>query len=468
MDNGNANDFRSAIINDANLIPSSSSTLDGGVLRAPYNTNLRTSALPPPLPQLPNQFGGSAYGGGAYGGGGYNAGFGSGYSSGYGGYSGFGSYGGYGGGGFGGYGGGYGSYGGGGGGYGYNRFGNAMNPLDPEARFIQLAESSSRPAFASIESLVGAIGNIAAMLDSTFFALTSSFRAVLGVTANLGRLRGVFADLWETFAILRGVSWLYRRLLYWLKLSKDDPSAEKLKTAFAEALNETSTQNGAPKLPRKGQSPWPVLAFLGFIFSAPYLIMKLLGSLTNAAQEEARDPSKWLQPVESVALYDFQARNPSELSLRANSRVKIAPKDLQNALGFLNTGWALATIDGKTTGIIPINYIKSPQQMRQEQQQLQLQQSPPQIQIEQPKPLQLAPTDEPEEQQQRQHVPIVTFNENVKIYPENLSVNAFASPPSAEECPIPDFDIAPQPLCENGPPSILNMNLNSDFNENSC
>lgn len=85
------------------------------------------------------------------------------------------------------------------------------DPMDPESRFIQLAEESSRPAFQSIESLVMAIGNIASMLDSTFFALTSSFRAILGVAANFGQLRGVFSQFWSTFALIRGVSWLYKK-----------------------------------------------------------------------------------------------------------------------------------------------------------------------------------------------------------------------------------------------------------------
>lgn len=106
----------------------------------------------------------------------------------------------------------YGMYGGGGSMYGGGMYGNQMHdPLDPETRFIQLAEESSRPAFQSIESLVMAIGNIASMLDSTFFALTSSFRAILGVAANVGQLRGVFAQFWSTFALIRGVTWLYKK-----------------------------------------------------------------------------------------------------------------------------------------------------------------------------------------------------------------------------------------------------------------
>lgn len=106
----------------------------------------------------------------------------------------------------------YGMYGSGGAMYGSGMYGNQMrDPLDPETRFIQLAEESSRPAFQSIESLVMAIGNIAAMLDSTFFALTSSFRAILGVAANVGQLRGVFGQFWSTFALIRGVTWLYKK-----------------------------------------------------------------------------------------------------------------------------------------------------------------------------------------------------------------------------------------------------------------
>lgn len=151
-----------------------------------------------------NGLGGGLYGGSGLGGYGSAYGMGGGYGSGYG------------------MAGGYSPYGMGGGGYGVGSYGGGMltnrygaaganGLMDAEARFIQLAEESSRPAFQSIESLVGAIGNIAAMLDSTFFAITSSFRAILGVAANFGRLRGVFAQFWSTFALFRGLSWLFKK-----------------------------------------------------------------------------------------------------------------------------------------------------------------------------------------------------------------------------------------------------------------
>lgn len=219
VDSGAASNYRSAILPEPNLMPpfGGPTTMgDESTLRTPFAGNIR--ALPPPVPQVPmqNQYGSGMYNSGynnfgsTYGGGG----FGSGLGGGYGGFGGLGTgYGGYGGlgtgyGGVGGFGGGYGSYGSG----LYNRFGGGgVNPMDPETRFIQLAEASSRPAFQSIESLVSAIGNIASMLDSTFYALTSSFRAILGVAANFGRLRGVFAQFWQTFAIFRGLAWIYRK-----------------------------------------------------------------------------------------------------------------------------------------------------------------------------------------------------------------------------------------------------------------
>lgn len=171
-------------------------------------------SAPPPLPpriqfnnQPPNPYAASSapmnyYG---YGGGGYGGGFG-------------GSFGG----------GGYGGYGGGGGmfnsystglynsGMYGNRYGGGLGgmgggPGDVESRFIQMAEENSRPAFQSIESFVSVIGNFATMLDSTFFALSNSFRAILGVTANLGKLRGMFGQFLSSIALFRGLHWLWRK-----------------------------------------------------------------------------------------------------------------------------------------------------------------------------------------------------------------------------------------------------------------
>lgn len=38
--------------------------------------------------------------------------------------------------------------------------------------------------------------------------------------------------------------------------------------------------------------------------------------------------------------------------------IQLAPREVQQTHKLLNTGWALATIDNKTSGLVPINYVR--------------------------------------------------------------------------------------------------------------
>lgn len=314
------------------------------VFGGPYSLNtpagvVTTASQPPPLPPRPtSQVGtyGSRFGFPSYG----YSGFGGGYGGGYGGF------GPYGGGGFG-----YGGYGGGM--YG-NSYGMETN-VYPEHRFIQLAEESSRPAFQNIQSLVGAIGNIAGMLDSTFFALTSSFRSILGVAANFAHLRGVFAQLWTSFALFRWIIWAYRKMLYWLRITKTDPAT----SSFKEAFKAAETDKLAPTT--NSGSPLPVVLFLGFIMSAPYLLMKLFGG-NSELPDSVKNPQNWSDALEAVAIYNFDASSPSELTIRAGQPVLIAPKKIQVEKNLLNTGWVLASVDNTVSGLIPVSYVQGAKQ----------------------------------------------------------------------------------------------------------
>ncbi|XP_053687761.1 peroxisomal membrane protein PEX13 [Sabethes cyaneus] len=218
----------------------------------------------------------------------------------------------------------------------------------PEHRFIQLAEESSRPALQNIESLVGAIGNIASLMDSTFFALTSSFRAVLGVAANFAHLRGLFAQFWTSFALFRWFTWCYKKTLYLLKLTKTDPTLENFTQAFKAA--EVNKHVG------QSNSSLPIILFLGFVMSAPYLLMKIFGG--NEKSVSAINPQSWQNPLEAIAVFNFDSTHPNELTIRAGQPVLIAPKAVQIEHNLLNTGWVLATMDNTTSGLIPINYIQ--------------------------------------------------------------------------------------------------------------
>lgn len=90
-------------------------------------------------------------------------------------------------------------------GYGGNNFGQMGEPS-----FSQMAEESASPAFQSIESFVGAFCSISAMMESTFHALYSSFRAVIGVADHLGRVKQILSAL----TIFRFFKWVFRRFLY--------------------------------------------------------------------------------------------------------------------------------------------------------------------------------------------------------------------------------------------------------------
>ena len=207
-------------------------------------------------------------------------------SNSYGGYSSFGNSGLYGMG-MGGMGGmGFNSYGAG---YGAYRGGFGSNPLDPETRFIQMAEESSRSAFQSIEQVVSTIGNIATMFDSTYFALTSSFRAVLGLAANFSQMRGFLTKFFSTFTIFRSLIWLYKKLLYMVGLSKTNPTtAINLNDAFKDAEKINSNDFFDSAAGSQNSSGLPMVLFVAFIFSAPYLIMKLFGSLMNTATDNSK------------------------------------------------------------------------------------------------------------------------------------------------------------------------------------
>lgn len=278
-----------------------------------------------------------------------NYGMNSGYS--YGGMGGMGGMG-YGGYGYGGLGGGYGMGGIGMGGMspygGFNRYGPMYG--DIESRFIQMAEENSRPTFDSIQSVVNAVGSVAMMLENTFFALTSSFRAILGVAENFGRLRSLFAQFWSTFAVVRSLNWLVRKLLVMLGIRTEDEFK-----AWAHAVAATQTGSGTPEQKAKGSS-WPILLFFGVIAAAPYIVLKMLNGLTSSIHEKLQDPNTWQNPLRAVAQHDFQASSPQEISFSANQVLTLAPQHLQGHLW--NSGWLMATTDRQFAGLVPVTYIK--------------------------------------------------------------------------------------------------------------
>ncbi|XP_012257895.2 peroxisomal membrane protein PEX13 [Athalia rosae] len=249
--------------------------------------------------------------------------------------------------GYGGYGG-YGSYGAYGSMPGYNSYNQFGGPSgDAENRFVQIAEESTRPAFQSIESMVQTFSSVTMMLESTFFAMTSSFRAILSVADNVGRLRSMFGQFLNTFALIRFMKWLYWKCMYILGLRPDDPNSESLwRQTAMEVMNGERT----------GPSSWPILMFLSMLFAIPYLVHKLVSN-AKEIKTNANNPEEWSQLNEPIytatATYDFKASSSDELSLRSRQKIWLAPKSLQPKD---NPGWCRAT-DGVNVGLIPYSYV---------------------------------------------------------------------------------------------------------------
>lgn len=67
-------------------------------------------------------------------------------------------------------------------------------------------------------------------------------------------------------------------------MSNIDPSTVMMDEVFAVANGAAASPDSTNRKP----TAWPILVFLGFIFTAPYLIMKLLGTVSTSALEESK------------------------------------------------------------------------------------------------------------------------------------------------------------------------------------
>ncbi|XP_048762169.2 peroxisomal membrane protein PEX13-like isoform X2 [Ostrea edulis] len=235
-------------------------------------------------------------------------------------------------------------------GYGYGGMGgyNRMGYGDDygQNNIARLAEESSRPAFQSIESIVNAFTSVSMMLDSTFQAMYNSFRAVVGVADNFTRLKSQIGQVLSAFAVFRFLKYLYRKLLVLLRL-RPQGYAEEAWVKASDVFGQLPDDGGAPK-----KSTWPIMLFFGVIMGGPWLIWKMISSLSGpsvVAWASGEDDH-----FVARAEHDFNGSGEEELSFKSGQLIKVAPKEIQPRM----RGWLLASVDGKKVGIIPANYVK--------------------------------------------------------------------------------------------------------------
>ncbi|KAJ2781188.1 Peroxisomal membrane protein PAS20 [Coemansia interrupta] len=290
--------------------------------------------------------GAGGYGMGSYGmGGGYGGmgGYGMGSYGGMGGY-GMGSYGmggGYGG--YGGYGGGYGGYG------GYGAMGGPMGQQGPLSLTQQL-DASTRSTFQLVESLVGAFGGFARMLESTYFATHSSFMAVLGVMDQFGMLRtSLTSAIGSTFAYDNFKRLVSRVTGRPMSVNKDDLDAG----GFAEYEK------------RSRVSKRSLLLFFAIIVGLPYLMTKAIRSIAArqrrlTAQQVSSGEARAGTAMHAVGMefvqaqYDFAGDTKAELSFKRGDLIAVSSK--VDIWGKPSEWWRGTTQDGRE-GLFPANYV---------------------------------------------------------------------------------------------------------------
>lgn len=230
----------------------------------------------------------------------------------------------------------------------YNNYGYMGGPSgDTESRFTQYIEDSTRSTFHTLETVLQTFSSITMLLESTYFAITNCFKAILSVAESVGRLRSTIGQLLSTFALIRFVKWIYKKVAYMIGMRNENPIEEEL---WQRSL--VQVVNGEEKF----TSSWPSFLLLSIFVMIPFLIHKISYNVRQL-KVKCNDPKEWTNFKEPVyaatSLYDFAAVSTEELNLKAGQKIWLAPQPLQPKN---MPGWWMAT-DSKNVGLIPSNYV---------------------------------------------------------------------------------------------------------------
>lgn len=273
-------------------------------------------------------------------------------------------------GGYGGYGGMYGGMGGMGGMYGGMPGGDPNDPNSLTNTFGQ----STQATFQMIESIVGAFGGFAQMLESTYMATHSSFFAMVSVAEQLGNLRNTLGSALGIFTIIR---W-FRTLI--AKITGRPPPADATAltpSAFAAFLSGRSAPatlpDGTPAPPKPSKKPF--FMFLVAVFGLPYLMGKLIKTLARSQEAQRRqlmvgangepsgqssaplDPSK-LDFCRVLYDYTPESQESTGIDLAVKKGDIVAVLSKSDPMGNASEWWRCRARDGRV-GYLPGPYLET-------------------------------------------------------------------------------------------------------------
>jgi peroxin-13 len=264
----------------------------------------------------------------------------------------------------------YGSYGSYGSGYGsynsyspYNRFGSYGTPYNrfgygyggggPEEFTLgQRMEAGTRATFELIEQIVGAFGGFAQMLDATFMATHASFMAMVGVAEQFGHVHTYLGNIFNVYNLIRWIKRSYNKLTGRPDLVEQTEQHEVEETQNQIANNDTAPPQ-PPARPKEKLSKTPFIIFLTAVIGLPYLMNKLMKSMSTskAAQIQMHD-----RPPIAVAMFDFMPSSPMELRLTKGATIEVL--DTLDPVTREPSSWWQGRLQDGSIGIFPANHVQ--------------------------------------------------------------------------------------------------------------
>ena len=344
-------------------VASTSSTINTGAAAVPERPTSLSSEFNNVGNSTPYGSSGTGYGTG-YGNGGYGSRYGSsyGYGSSMGGYgsSMYGGMGGYGSSMYGGMGG-YGSsmYGGMGG-YGSGMYGGYGSGMYGQPGMGGGLGEGTQATFQLIESIIGAVGGFAQMLEATYMATHSSFFTMVNLAEQFGNLKNALGSLLGIYALIN----FGKKIFYKLTGSTYNYGlSAKEFTKFEKTQKKLEYKRQQQASGKKRISLKPLLIFLVASIGFPYLLNKAIQKLNekNLQQQHRQQGQLPPGPIDPAnlqfakALYEFNPENPNiEVELKAGELVAILSK--LDPAGNESKWWKVRSRHGKI-GYVPSNYL---------------------------------------------------------------------------------------------------------------
>lgn len=219
----------------------------------------------------------------------------------------------------------------------------------------------TQATFQLIESIIGAVGGFAQMLEATYMATHSSFFTMVSLAEQFGNLKNALGSLLGIYALINFVKKIFYKVTgktynYGLNM-KEFAKFETSQLKIEEGLKR---QNKKPRISLK-----PLLLFLAASIGFPYLLSKAIQKLNEQNQRKQMlqhgppAPQVGLDPSNlqfAKALYEFNPENPTmEIELKAGELVAILSK--LDPMGSESKWWKVRLRLGKV-GYVPSNFLQ--------------------------------------------------------------------------------------------------------------